>query len=376
MEAVVDVEEEGLWRRIRKSFGAVEAFKTTTAVGRAVIRQLFGTKDSTGIYPESCGTDGFRLCFAQPPFGKKLLPLSLTGSKKCLEAVCWDADSSVVSAPKRKRDDGDDPTIRFDDGRTYYGRSGGKERGIQVHEEVEHFILWSPKRFKHAHPGVDPMTKAVLCRLGAMELVGIDSERIVYRRDIRAGTGVDFLCLNKHGQLVTGELKTGSDDCFDLPSRSHPFMFEPFDHLPNSPLNRARMQLLFGNMLLEHSHGVVVAESFVVHAPASAKCAVAFDLGPVADCKDALLKALIEWREQSIPPAPTASTEYIVNKSDNTKRYLPRAPWTPTTTLVKKKPPQQQWPRSDGWSDFNHPSFGSFKHVAIESIEPIYHVSW
>jgi len=307
---------------VSASYGAQEAYRSTTAAGRANIERVFCARWTSGIAVESCGDSGFRA--AGPALADG--PVQLSGAKTCLEAVCWHAEATLPTK-KRKRgnsrgapDDGadaivlsdpmmsaagaaprrPDSTVRFADGRTYFGRGGGKQRGLDVHKEVEHFVTLAPARFDALHPAVDPLTKAVTMRLDALALVGIDGERGVHHLGWRAGTSIDILCLNKRGELAAVELKTGSNGCFTLPSRSHPTMKPPFQALAQSALNRARLQVLFGALLLEHSHNVHVAECFVIHAPVSDNDAVAFDLGPVAAYKERLREAIAAWRG---PPA-------------------------------------------------------------------------
>lgn len=285
-----------------------------------------------GLLAEGCGDSGYRLVNMKDGVITKL-----SSARKILTSVCWYPDI-VPAVKKRKRTDsserplelfgvensltafdtevakkanrtpfGGASTVRFADGRTYFDRSGGLERGKAVHLEVEHFTRWPPKRFLAAHPSVDPLTKAVTCCITQqLNLQLIDAERIVFDVDLKSGglsinggTAVDFIGLDKStGALVLIELKTGSDETFDLPCRLNPRMRPPyFNDVPNTPLNRARLQLLLGAMFMERCFGVTVSECYVVHAPASDKPAVAIPLGSLISKKEDLLrKAMEEWR--------------------------------------------------------------------------------
>lgn len=322
--------------------GARIAYKRTTDLGRRNIEKILLAPRHNGFLIEHCGRSFRAFLTATSKYS-----VSLSGADTALSAICWYPEAKPAT-PKRTRDSIstidtltpidldnvsmsssdtiDDPmldvyaeglglpsqsksrrkagkptkdkTVRFDDGRVYYGRDGGLKHGSDVHQEIEHFIIWTSERFNATHPRVDPMTKAVLCRLGTLGLMGIGAEVKVGNLKLGIATAVDGVALNSKGELVTFETKTGSRGFFTLPSRSHPNMKAPFDGLEESLLNRARLQLLFGTLLLEYQCGVTVAESYVLYAESSDPNieAIAFDLGPVATYRNTLSIALQTWR--------------------------------------------------------------------------------
>lgn len=281
-----------LKEELKKSYGARSAYAKTTALGRMNIANIFTSDVMRGLRAERCGAEGFRVVSSNGDI------IKLSSAHGTLSKVCW-YDEFVPAQKKRKRPDGEDTTtIRTPDGRTYFGRSGGKEHGIDVHEEVEHFIKWPQARFEAAHELADPMTREACCCIVNQGILMIDSERIAHDLVWRCGSAFDVLGLHeKTGEVVGIELKTGSDGTFTLPCRQNPRMRAPyFDDIPNTPLNRARMQLLFNCLIGERAFGVTIERAYVIHVPNSTSPAVAIDLGPIANKRALLMRAIEEWR--------------------------------------------------------------------------------
>jgi hypothetical protein len=272
---------------------------------RANLERIFGAEAAHGVVAELCGRSGFRIV----PTGGKGIPL--TGAETTLSTLCW------YPCTKRKRSTGDtrstkSGSVRFEDGRSYFGRSGGQRRGADVHTEVAHYMCWSEERFNAAHPKVDPMTHAVIMALIDRHIKCFDAERIVWDRGWRVGTAFDLLGVHRTtGELLAFELKTGSDGCFDMcDDPAHAYMRAPFDQVSNTPLNRARFQLLLGVILAERTFNVRFARAYVIHAPSGTKPAVLHDLGPVAQYHDALILELDRWRPSVLASTPTPATFY------------------------------------------------------------------
>ena len=244
---------------------------------RHFIERVFLGDRTNGVIAEHCGDSGFRLVSLT---SNKATPL--TGAESSLSALCWYPQGAYKSkGTKRKR--GSSTSVRFDDGRSYFGRAGGKRRGDDVHVELEHYVRWSQSRFDEAHPRVDPMTYAVLNAILDANIKCIDGNRIVYDKTWRRGTALDLLGYKRNtGEAVVFEVKTGYDACFDEPDTEHPWMRAPFDDIANTPLNRARFQALFGAILTERAFGVHITYCYVIHVASSAKKPVLHGLGPVA----------------------------------------------------------------------------------------------
>lgn len=257
---------------------------------RITIARLFQGADANGVIAELCGDSGFRIV----PFGGKAIPL--TGAESTLSTLCW------YPAPKKRKRSASQgrmsTAVRFEDGRSYFGRSGGRKRGSDVHDEIEHYVCWPQERFDATHPKVDPMSHAVIIALVERNIKCIDSGRIVFDRDWRIGTALDLVgMMRKTGEFIAFELKTGSDGCFDTPDDpSHSVMRTPFHEISNTPLNRARFQLLLGIILAERTFHVKFPHAYVIHVPSSHKPAILHTLGPVLSYYSTLVTVLDAWR--------------------------------------------------------------------------------
>ena len=279
---------------LERSYSARYYYKKATRLGRANIEYAFTTDRLQGLLPETCGKEGFRV--VNVATGEII---KCSSAHKTLTTLCWDPDI-VPATPKRPRSDGD-RTIRYDQDRTYYGRSGGAEHGKDVHVEVQHFIQWSPKKFSIAHEPADPLSKNICCSMSDLGVWVVDAERIVRCVNWGCATAMDAWGIDKvTGEAVGFEYKTGSDGTFTQPCRKNPKMRAPyFDDIDNTPLNRARMQLMYGCILFERGFGVTMERAYVIHAPSASRKAIVVGLGPVAKKRALLVKAIDEWKERA-----------------------------------------------------------------------------
>jgi hypothetical protein len=296
------------------------------------IRLLFLNERQSGWKPERCGGSGFRVCRLED----SRHTVKLAGAETTLTTLCWSPTKIMTyRAPTRKRGryEGEassyhhDSTVRFEDGRVYFGRGGGRLRGADVHTQIEHYVKWAPPRFTSLYPqGVDPMSKAALVCLFNRKLHPIDTERIVYNLEWRLGTAIDLPCVMgpTGNELALVEVKTGgANGSFTaLIDPREPNMKAPFDGIPDTPLNRARLQILLGKILFERSYPMRVAACFVLHAPSSEEPAVLIDVGPVAQYEQVLIAAIIQWR----CPDSTSQTTLSLDFSSHFFHTL----WSPT----------------------------------------------
>ncbi len=218
---------------------------------------------------EHCGASGFRV---ESTLTKCTTQLS--GAHRILGTYIW-SDSPVRSATSKKRKRKRRGSLRFDNGRTYFGSAGGLTRGLDVHTELARFVMWPPTRFRALYTAVDPMTKAALVLLKKLGYTGVHAEYMVYSTALRVGTAVDLVCLDATGGIVFIELKTGYDD--GVFTKSRKTMCAPFQQIRDSALNRARTQLLLAIMLYRRNHDLT-PRGIVLHVD-SRGCAMSFDMG-------------------------------------------------------------------------------------------------
>ena len=198
----------------------------------------------------------------------------LYGACRALDQCLW-SEKPVASSKSRKRPRSD--ALVFDNGRSYFGVACGQARGKDVHEECAHITMWDAKRFAARYKSVDPMTKAVLLHLKGLGYTRVHAEYMVYDKALGAGTAVDMVCLDRAGHIVFVELKTGYQDIF---TRHRENMKAPLAAIKDSPLNRARTQLLFAIALYTCNHREVPLGR-VVHVNRD-NDVVSFTMGEVA----------------------------------------------------------------------------------------------
>lgn len=101
------------------------------------------------------------------------------------------------------------------------------------------------------------------------------------------GTAIDLLMRDREGRLVAVELKCGFDGYFQTPVA---MMKPPFQKIPCCPLNRARMQLLFGYALLLLSSNLRPASLYVINVNKSEIDAYKVEGSSVGHLSKALLQ--------------------------------------------------------------------------------------
>lgn len=189
--------------------------------------------------------------------------VSMAGACRTLAACVW-SDKPMASASarrvgktarrQRKRRRGASQSLALDNGRTYFGAARGLARGKDVHEEFARLVMWDSARFCAMYDKVDPMTKAAHLHLKKqLRYTCVHAEFLVYDKRLGSGhaTAVDLVCLDPDGHIVFVELKTGYQGTFN---KHRAMMRAPLAHLPDSPLNRARTQLLYAMVLYASNH--------------------------------------------------------------------------------------------------------------------------
>lgn len=215
--------------------------------------------------------------------------LGMHGAHRVLAAQLWSRSSGVPRGASRKRGADDEDSVNrrarrlsggvlaFDDGRTYYGARAGQMRGTDVHAQICCYVNLTQKHFDVLYPVVDKMTRDVLVHLrDEKKLFLIHAEYLAYSSPHGVATPVDVVAIDtkrRPARLVLVEVKTGyhgtgafqgalgkrRDATFRAPSG--------FRHMDDSPLNRARSQILFAATILSlrHVERAPPVEGLVVH---------------------------------------------------------------------------------------------------------------
>lgn len=243
--------------------------KRTNAAGRETLKELRADMMNRDIL--HCPGSGFRLVRAADQ-----APLKLRGAHAVLGQYFWSAARFGGKTKRRGRGNG---VTRLSNGRVYYGSAGGLARGKDVHQQVGDFVMMDAARYNAIHGPVDQLTRAVLVRLGKEGFLGVYAEYLVAHADLALGTAVDLVCMDRAGHLVFVELKTGYQDAFTAGKKGAK-MRGPFSRFDDTPLNRARSQVLYAQALyLSHGPKRSPPKGCVVHVGRDGKVAL-FDMGP------------------------------------------------------------------------------------------------
>jgi len=138
----------------------------------------------------------------------------------------------------------------------------GIERGILVHKQLRDYTNMKLEDFKKKYninfnkkpPTSDlhPFTMQAISVMREWKLKPIIAEFIVYDTSFMIATGVDMLCLNQNGSLISIDWKCGMDGYI---SKSSGMMNGPLaDYLSNSPLNQAYIQKTIESELMAISY--------------------------------------------------------------------------------------------------------------------------
>lgn len=216
-------------------------------------------REDSGVSIHACGAGGFVLT-QRDICGKTAVTTRLAGAHRTMKNYVWNPRArhrphSTLKRQQQKQSMKRAGPLVFNDGRAYHGATAGLERGKHVHAQLEAYATLPWRRFKAMYPRVDPLTKAALNHIrNEMHLVPIDSEYLVFDKMSGVGTAVDLVCLKKKGPpaLVFVEIKTGySLGTFVNPSGKFQAT-SPLAKCDDTPLNRARTQLLLADALFRY----------------------------------------------------------------------------------------------------------------------------
>lgn len=175
--------------------------------------------------------------------------VTLRGLKPSLRRACYPNYSY-----KRAQKTG---ATQFASQRESTGLSGpwqGTARGRNVHEQVCCYVNEGQGRWLQRYTmSCSPYVRRLVRALALKRLVPLVAEFEDFYAEYRIGSSIDLLCIDeKYGGLAVIEVKVGGENYFD---RGNGNIIRPaaLRKFPNSPLNQARLQLLFyRKMIADH----------------------------------------------------------------------------------------------------------------------------
>lgn len=135
------------------------------------------------------------------------------------------------------------------------GRFQGVIKGVKVHRELKDFVQLDAKNFKKIHNKFlhnysARILNAIVNRMGWQPFL---PEFDIFDENLGIGTSVDMICLDKEGNLILLEFKTGYSGYFE---ESDGFMKSALAKLPNTVLNQATLQVVSAGLILERCYQV------------------------------------------------------------------------------------------------------------------------
>jgi hypothetical protein len=137
------------------------------------------------------------------------------------------------------------------------GRFGGIVKGSRVHHEVKDFVLYDARAFQKTHRQVHAYTTRLLEAIVKLRhWTPLLPEFCIVDEALGIGTAVDLIAVDRAGDLVLLEFKTGYQDYWDA-ADGH--MLHALALLPNTPRNRASLQVATAALFLNRRYQVPLA---------------------------------------------------------------------------------------------------------------------
>lgn len=184
----------------------------------------------------------------------------LSGLHRRIDAVfCTEeAPTDWRRAPRKKRA----PHKRVKRARGAKGTGGGRFAGLikgsRVHAEMRAFALYDARAFNKTHDGGvhSYVTRLMEAIVKLRRWTPFLPEFEHYDEALGLGTQADLVAVDAAGDLVLLEIKTGYADYW---TRADGMMRGCLARLPNSPCNRATLQIAISGLVLQRRYGVPAA---------------------------------------------------------------------------------------------------------------------
>lgn len=139
-------------------------------------------------------------------------------------------------------------------------RFGGLIKGTFVHQDMRDFVMYDAKNYNRTHRQSKKQTDGHRLTTRLMEFIVARQkwmpflpEFLMFDEQLGVGTRVDMVCVNKQGDLVLLEYKTGYAGYFD---QAQGVMTRSLAGLPNTPRQRATLQITVPALILNRRYGI------------------------------------------------------------------------------------------------------------------------
>lgn len=138
------------------------------------------------------------------------------------------------------------------------GKFQGLIKGTKVHKELKDFVQLDGKNFKknrkYLHNYSGRILNAIIVRKGWKPFL---PEFDIFDEVLGIGTSIDMVCLDKEGNLILLEFKTGYKGYFE---ERDGFMRHSLATFPNTVLNQATLQIVTAGLILERRYEIPLSK--------------------------------------------------------------------------------------------------------------------
>jgi len=134
------------------------------------------------------------------------------------------------------------------------GRWDGLVKGSKVHTEMKDFVLYDARAFQKTHKQMHAYTTRLLDAIVRLrKWTPLLPEFLTGDETLKLGTEVDMIAVDRAGDLILLEFKTGYRDYFQTADGQ---MLHSLSLLPNTPCNRASLQVATAALILNRRYDV------------------------------------------------------------------------------------------------------------------------
>lgn len=145
------------------------------------------------------------------------------------------------------------------------GRFTGLINGTKVHVDMHDFVVYDEKNYAKTHkpgrgattgsvvPVHDYTTRLMQAIVGRKKWMPFLPEFLMFDEALGIGTKIDMVCVNKGGDLILLEFKTGYAGYFDDANGT---MSKSLAGLANTPRQRATLQITVPALILHRRYGI------------------------------------------------------------------------------------------------------------------------